>query len=262
MLWGWYLATGDEAAIRRIISGFNLNLYDGAMDRFKSSQKTAQDKRAAYQDLAFRAVQASLVENCIRHQEVRSICEKLYSANTLNKTEILWIGVILSKVDPKKYHIEPGSTQWIENGKPISSRSNVKIVNGVGVMLFLTDNPQLFEDRKKSGTPKLNPLVKINRGISVYTALLLSDPGVNASGSADLTFDLRVRKPDGTLLAETKEVVCWNGRYNVPAHNLQLSQGHIQITPEDVSGIYTVEIIVKDHIKQIEIPVQTTFEVM
>ena len=262
MLWGWYFATGDEAAIRRIISGFNLNRYDGAMDRFKSSKKTEQDKREAYQDLAFKAVQRSLIDNCTLHLEVQKICEKLYSGNTLNKTELLWMGVILSKVDPKKYRIEPGSTQWTENGKPISNRLNVKTVNGFGVMLFLTDNSQLFDSRTTSKTPNLNPMGKVQRGTPVYTALLLSAPGLDATHAADLTFDLRVRKPDGTIFAETKNAICWKGRYDAPEHHLQLSKGHIQIIPEGSPGIYTVEITVKDRIKNVELPVQATFEVL
>ena len=107
MLWGWYFATGDETAIRRIITGFNLNLYEGGMERFKSSKKTTQDKRVAYQDLAFKTVQESLMENCERHPEVLGICEKLYASNTLNKTELLWIRVILSKAAPKNIKLNP-----------------------------------------------------------------------------------------------------------------------------------------------------------
>ena len=90
----------------------------------------------------------------------------------------------------------------------------------------------------------------------------MSDPGLDATHAADLTFDLRVRKPDGTIFAETKNAICWKGRYDAPEHHLQLSKGHIQIIPEGSPGIYTVEITVKDRIKNVELPVQATFEVL
>ena len=263
MLWGWYFATGDQAALRRIIAGFNLNPQAGAADRYKSSAKAEKDKRAAYQDLAFRAAERSLLDNCVKHQEVRWGCEKLYAGSSLNQTEMIWLGVILSKVDPKKYKIEPGPTQWTENGRPVSAKPNAKTVQGFGVMLFLTDNSRLFEDRKKDSAVGLTPLSKARRGVPVYTALLLSGPGVDAAGSADITFDMRVRRPDGTVFAQAKDAVGWKGAYDASLHSLQLSKGHmaIQINPGDLPGVYTVEITVRDRIRKIEVPVQTTFEV-
>ncbi|MEI8341134.1 MAG: hypothetical protein WCH43_06305 [Verrucomicrobiota bacterium] len=263
MLWAWYFATGDATAVRRIVSAFNLSEHEGAMERFKTSSKTALDKRSAYQDLAFRSAQWSLVDNCTMHPEVRAICEKLYGGNSLNKMENLWLGVILAKVAPGKYKIEPGSTQWTENGKPVTSKPNVNSKDGFSVMLFLTDDARMFDGRNKQGATGLEPLKKARRSVPVYMAVLLSDPGVDAAGAADITFDMVVRKPDGVIFAQKKDAVCWKGKYDVPAHYLQFSKGYmaIQINPGDLPGVYTVETVVRDHIKKLDVPVKTTFEV-
>ena len=263
MLWSWYFATGDGTAVRRIVSALNLNVHEGAAERFKTSHKTARDSRAAYQDLAFKAAQVSLADNCARYPEVKGECEKFYGGNTLNKTENLWLGVILAKVDPGKYKIEPGSTQWTENGKPVSAKPNMNSAGGFGVMLVLTDNPRLFEGRKKQEPLNLEPLTKAHRGVPIQTLLFLSDPGVDAAGAADVIFDITVHKPGGGILAQSKDAVCWLGKYDGAAHGLLLSKGRmtIQINPEDPSGAYAVEITVRDRVKKVVLPVKTTFEV-
>lgn len=263
MLWGWFFATGDETAIRRVISAFNLYVHEGAMDRFKASRHTAADKRAAYQDLAFKAAQLSLLDNCTKHAEAKEIAERFYAGKTLNKAENLWLGVILAKVDPANYRIESGKTQWTANGKPVSDKPNLNIVNGFSVMLFLTDNPRIFEERNTKTPLNIEPLTKARRNIPIHAVILMSDPGVDSAGAADVTVDLAVRKPGGGIFAQTKDSVCWKGKYVAPAHSLQLSKGRmaIQINPGDLPGIYTVEITVRDNIKKIDVPVKTTFEV-
>jgi hypothetical protein len=78
-----------------------------------------------------------------------------------------------------------------------------------------------------------------------------------------VTCDIIVRKPDGAVYGEQKDVVGWKGKYVVPAHNLQLAQGRmgIRIEPQDPSGVYIVETIIRDNIKKIELSLKTTFEI-
>ena len=263
MLWAWYFATSDEAAVRRVVSAFDLSAHEGAAERFKSSQKTARDRRAAYQDIAFKAAQASLADNCGRYPEVLRLCDKFYGGDTLNKTENLWLGMILSKAAPAKYKIEPGSTQWTENGKPVASKPNMNLANGFGVMLCLTDNPAVIDGRGGQGTANLTMLTKAHRGVPINAVLLLSGPGLDASGAADVVFDIVIHKPDGTIFAETKDAVCWKGKYDVSARSLQLSKGRMafQINPGDLPGIYSVDVMVRDRVKNVELPVRATFEV-
>ena len=155
------------------------------------------------------------------------------------------------------------SDHWREDGKPIADTPNMKSKNGFGAQLFLTESAQFFEDWKKSETPKLTTLEKPRRNVPIFTAILFVDPGTDAGGAADVTCDITVRKPDGTVYGRQKDVVGWKGKYIVPAHNLQLSQGRmgIRIEPQDPSGIYTVDVVVRDNIRKIELPLKTTFEI-
>jgi hypothetical protein len=108
MLWGYFMATGDSAPIRRIVSALSLSKYSGALDRFKTSEKTDKDKKDAYLDATFQAAQWSLESNCKTHPRVLEHCEEIFSDKATPKDQSLWLGVILSKVKPEKYSVEIG----------------------------------------------------------------------------------------------------------------------------------------------------------
>jgi hypothetical protein len=93
--------------------------------------------------------------------------------------------------------------------------------------------------------------------------ILFADPGIDAAGNANVTFDMTIRKPDGTLYIPAKTGECWRGGYSAASHNLQLSKGHmaIQIASGDPAGVYTIEVNVHDNIKKVDLPLKTTFEV-
>ncbi|MEO8207097.1 MAG: hypothetical protein ABI615_13025 [Chthoniobacterales bacterium] len=107
MLWGYFMATGDPKAIRGIVSALSLSKDEGALARFKNTQKTDEDKKAAYLDAAFQAARNSLTSNCLQHPKVMEICETLYKSNELNKAESAELNNILAKVAPDRYTAKP-----------------------------------------------------------------------------------------------------------------------------------------------------------
>ena len=106
MLWGYFFATGSEAPIRRIIKGFKLSKYEGALERYKESQKTEKDQEEAYLDAVFDAARWSLTSNCEQHPRVLEHCETIFSQGGLTEPETFWLGAVLAKVRPDKYSIE------------------------------------------------------------------------------------------------------------------------------------------------------------
>ena len=129
--------------------------------------------------------------------------------------------------------------------------------------MHLTEDAQFFEDWAKPETPHLTTTNKARRNIPLHTVIEFNDPGLKPDGSADITVDMKTLKPDGSVYAEEKNVVCWKGKYDAPAQNLQLAQGHIalRIEPQDPAGVYTIEAVVRDNVKKVELPLKTTFEV-
>jgi hypothetical protein len=159
--------------------------------------------------------------------------------------------------------IAQDSNSWRLDGKAVADTPNMKSKGDFGAQLFLTESAQFFEDWNKPDTPRLPTLEKARRNVPIFAAILFVDPGVDASGAANVTCDITVRKPDGAVYGEQKGVVGWKGNYNVPAHNLQLTEGRmgIRIEPQDPSGVYTVDVVVRDNIRKIELPLKTTFEI-
>ena len=157
------------------------------------------------------------------------------------------------------------STAWRKDGKPAADTPNMKSKNGFGAQLYLTQNTQFFEDWNKPGTPNLTELKnnRAHRNVPLFSAILFVDPGLDSKGSVDVTYDIVIRKPDGSIYGEQKDFVGLKGKYVAPAHSLQLAKERmgIRIDSQDPSGTYTVEVIVRDHIKKVELPLKATFEV-
>lgn len=105
MLWGYFFATGDSAAIRRIISSLELAKYAGALDRCKESAKSENDKKEAYLDVTYQAAMWSLENNCSQHGRVLMICEEVFQDKRTPKIQSAWLGVMLAKVAPARYQI-------------------------------------------------------------------------------------------------------------------------------------------------------------
>lgn len=106
MLWGCFMATGDEKPIRRIVTAFNLAKYAGALKRFKMSEKTEQDKKEAYWDATFQAAQWSLESNCHQHPAVLRHCEAIVADPALPREQRLWLSTVLTKVKSEKQNLE------------------------------------------------------------------------------------------------------------------------------------------------------------
>lgn len=111
MLWGHFMATGEQAPIRRIVSAFQLSEYSGAAKRYRESKQTEQDKKEAWYDATFQAAQWSLKANCKQHPKVLEYCEHIFRDKATPKAESLWLGLVLSKVRPQKYKVEIGDSQ-------------------------------------------------------------------------------------------------------------------------------------------------------
>jgi hypothetical protein len=152
---------------------------------------------------------------------------------------------------------------WRKDGKPMPNTPGMKSKNGFGAALFLTENARIFEDWNKPETPKLTPVEKARRNIPIFTVILFTEPGTNTSGDANVTGDIIVRRPDGGIYGEQRNTVLWKHKYVAHSRGTQLSEGYlaIRIEPKDPAGTYTVEVIVRDHIKNVALTLKATFKV-
>ncbi|WP_395745509.1 hypothetical protein [Prosthecobacter sp.] len=106
MLWGYFMATGEAAPIRRIVSALSLSKYTGALERYKADPSPA-NQREAHLEVTFEAAMWSLENNCKGHPLVLQHCEEIFADKTLPPDQHHWLGVVLSKVKPEKYGQPP-----------------------------------------------------------------------------------------------------------------------------------------------------------
>ena len=112
-LWAYFFATGQKEPIRRIVSALNNEEHSGALELYKTSKKTEEDKQNAILDSIFMSARWSLESNIKQYPGVGDICGDIFKDKSLTNSEKLWLGVVLRKALPDKYKMsqtEPG--QW------------------------------------------------------------------------------------------------------------------------------------------------------
>ena len=280
--WARFFASGNPVPIRRIISALEYEKYSGALEKYKSSKKTKEDEKAALYDSIFQAATWSLKSNCKQDARVYTICKELFFSHELNETERMWLVLVLSKARPDEFavkilsgknpHIEITKSPpplgmdktgqgWLEDGKSAADTENRKSEKDFGAQLLLTEDEKFFNDWNKPETPNVSLADRARRNIPLFTVLIFSNPGLDKTESADVTADTTVSKPDGTVYAEHKDMVCWKGSYVAAPFSLQLSKSRlgIRIEPQDPAGTYSVEVAVHDNIKKVELKLHKTF---
>lgn len=90
LLWGYYFATGDSQALRRIVSMFN---YADAPDKVKG---VPDDRSPLYKTLPD-AAKWSLSSNARQHPKVLADCKKMLTDGQLNATEKEWLDQTLQQ---------------------------------------------------------------------------------------------------------------------------------------------------------------------
>ena len=87
MNWAYFFATGEKAPIRHIVRSFDYFQYNGAVERFKSSKQTEQDRQDAIYDAMFDTAVWSIEANCRQHPWCLSIVNQYLQQEGFLKTK-------------------------------------------------------------------------------------------------------------------------------------------------------------------------------
>lgn len=144
---------------------------------------------------------------------------------------------------------------WISRDKqPLEDSEYRKATKGFGSILVITKESDFF---KKWYTPsetfEYATLKSVKKGEYFIIAIIFINPGVSSEGNTNITYDVRINNPDGTIYADVPNLNVWNKK-PPKANMLGLSEGYLTIKMEtkDQVGKYKVETIVRDNIKGVK----------
>jgi hypothetical protein len=153
---------------------------------------------------------------------------------------------------------------WMDPyGYPLPDTENRKTIAGFSGWLLITSDPDWKEkiDSTKSVPPRLTTVSEIGLGEKITILTLYKNPQTDTNNRIDLTCDLKITMPDGTLSSDETDLTCASEELIGPADNIRRTYLVIDFIAElkDSYGIYTIEIILKDRNAKIEIPLKERF---
>jgi hypothetical protein len=109
---------------------------------------------------------------------------------------------------------------------------------------------------------KLSAAKVVERNKPHAAVIFFSGAGADEKGNADVTYDLTFRAPDGSIAFQSNGQRAWD-RKAPEAGKMQAALNPVPVTVEtnDPAGRWTVEAVVHDNVKKIDLPLKAPFEV-
>lgn len=155
---------------------------------------------------------------------------------------------------------------WFVNGKRAADTENVKSKDGFSAQLWvIRDFDNFFKQWNSPETPYANLANHVKRNERISTLLVFMNPGINEKNQCDVVYDIVITAPDRTtVVMKQKDLNAWQDGIPAPQPDmLQVSPRNLVVKFEDNDpvGKYTVDAIVKDKVKNIEISLHKEFTV-
>jgi hypothetical protein len=134
--------------------------------------------------------------------------------------------------------------------------------DGLQLHVFLTGDKAFFERKKDSKMSKNETSDTYKRGEHVYPIIVFSTDTKDQNGNADLSYDIMIFKPDGSVCVDLKKLIISKGA-PVAARTFYLLRQPIDIGLEETDplGVYRVQITVLENIKKAKVKCELTFKV-
>ena len=154
---------------------------------------------------------------------------------------------------------------WLDDkGKPIPQSDARRSLNGFAGHVLITPDADW---RAKWNTPAATvphfneKTTPIKLGEQVYVLIFFANPMLGADGKANLTCDLDLTRPDGTVSLHKTDVPCWQGPLPGGPQNLYIATPDISFKhdPGDMAGKWTIAVTLKDNLKKTVLPLKTVF---
>lgn len=148
-----------------------------------------------------------------------------------------------------------------EDGKPVPETESQKTVAGFGGLLVVTPDKNWEEKWSSPDPPHFSGASTVEKGGELFILTIFTNPQLDASGAANVTLDIDVKRPDGSTSSHAEGAECFQGKLRGPLLNVYLCAQVVEFIgePSDPVGDWAVRIKLIDNIRKVEIPLSTTF---
>ena len=135
--------------------------------------------------------------------------------------------------------------------------------NGFRAILYLTTNQVFLTRTNGFGLARFTPCSKVKRGVWFYPAVVFASPGLQSDGKAAVRLDLLVRRPDGSVCNDLEGMVATRESFDLADKRFHLVRDTQStcLEPDDPVGTYTVEAVLRDTVKKVDLRLQKRFTV-
>jgi hypothetical protein len=150
------------------------------------------------------------------------------------------------------------------NGEPAVDTDSRKSANGFGGWVASTSDADWLErwERPANGTPSLTESKSVRRGEKLTILIFVLNAAPDAQNQANVRCDLRVTRPDGSHPVDAADVTCLQGEVKGEPGAIRIAGPIINFVgePTDQVGTWTVDVSLKDAVRNTTLALKTTFE--
>ncbi len=127
--------------------------------------------------------------------------------------------------------------------------------------LFARDGWEAEWDTPPDHPPKFDTVCCMRNGEQATLLIFFANPATD-KGEFDISCDLRIVRPDGSISAEQEDTACAFGMLTGPPENVRLTRTRVLALaePSDMRGTWMFEIGVTDRIRGVRIPLRVDLE--
>ena len=175
-------------------------------------------------------------------------------------TLCLWTALLLCPINAM------AQAGWHDmDGKPIPDSPSLKSNGGFGAMVLVTPDKDWQEkwNTPPETAPRFREATDVEAGGELFILSFLVNPGVDASGMANVTCDFMVVRPDGSKSTDTTDMPCFVTKLASDPRSVYLSAASLKYVaePADPRGVWKVRITMRDNVRGVTLPLETSFTV-
>lgn len=247
LVWSGFFASGDTRYLDRLVSEMKY------CDR-KDSLKLFLTGISAKWSLCANAISYPLVKEYLEQTLEKGPPElKAHIKELLNTTP----DVITEQMREGIREIKNNEKQNSPN-QLCASRDYNK--DGLQIHFLLIKDKNFFEEWKKPDLPTITFVDTYKRGEEVIPIILFSTDGKDDNGNADLTYDIKIVKPDGSTYGHFEQLEIWKDE-PAPMMHLVRQPVVIHLEKNDPIGIYKISSVVYENNKKAKVNFDLSFQV-